>query len=309
MTNLIIHHQGIGKADTLTGNINDGNLTLNGVPVLDKVGIARMKANPALGFTRTITMKDGSSKTVNVSFPSKDLPRGSQEPVKARATFISDKVPPLTKAVTTPDGGNPLAYCFLGGITMVRKWAVNPMVRMSLGNNANFVTEGMSVANALAALTAATKTWDDATNQNLFSDMGANVTTAGSQKKDNVNAVFFLPFAVGSSGIAMTGSWYWTYANGKTSQHKFAGTLDDPYQLIESDITMNSRNAWTATGEANKLDFQSVVLHELGHTLGLGDLYGKSAFAKDTRQVMHYYSGKKWTLGNGDANGLWRLYG
>ncbi len=52
-----------------------------------------------------------------------------------------------------------------------------------------------------------------------------------------------------------------------------------------------------------------MVLHELGHTIGLGDIYDKAEFSTDTRQVMHYYNGVKRTLGNGDATGVWKLYG
>jgi hypothetical protein len=81
------------------------------------------------------------------------------------------------------------------------------------------------------------------------------------------------------------------------------------YPIVESDMTFNSNLKWTATGETGKLDFQSVVLHELGHTIGLGDLYNKAQFSTDTRQVMHYYTGVKRTLGNGDATGVWMLYG
>ena len=31
-------------------------------------------------------------------------------------------------------------------------------------------------------------------------------------------------------------------------------------------------------------------------------------FKYDTRQVMHYYTGEKRTLGNGDMTGIWKLY-
>ena len=46
----------------------------------------------------------------------------------------------------------------------------------------------------------------------------------------------------------------------------------------------------------------------MGHTLGLGDLYGLTQFKYDTNQVMHYYTGVKRTLGNGDKTGVWKLY-
>jgi hypothetical protein len=79
------------------------------------------------------------------------------------------------------------------------------------------------------------------------------------------------------------------------------------YSALDSDINLNTAYSWSTTGSGSKIDVQSVVLHEMRHTIGLGDLYGKSQFASDTRQVMHY-SGVKRTLENGDATGVWTLY-
>ena len=200
-----------------------------------------------------------------------------------------------TGPVITPTGGNAAAYVLLN-----RKWTQkDPQIKMSLKDDAALAATGMSKTNALAAVTAATNTWDDATNQNLFSDSGAALTTTANWKYDGVNNMAFIPYTPGCSALAATGTWYKT-------QGIPAGQL---YPILESDMTFNSNCKWTATGEVGKLDFQSVVLHELGHTIGLGDLYNRPEFSKDTRQVMHYYTGVKRTLGNGDATGVWKLYG
>jgi hypothetical protein len=106
----------------------------------------------------------------------------------------------------------------------------------------------------------------------------------------------FLPYAPGCGALAATGVWYKT-------QGIPAGTM---YPIVESDMTFNSNLKW-GLGEVGKVDFQSVVLHELGHTIGLGDLYGRSI--NDGKQVMGYYTGVRHSLGNGDAAGAWRLYG
>ena len=97
--------------------------------------------------------------------------------------------------------------------------------------------------------------------------------------------------------MASAGTWY------RLSK------VDGYYPIVESDIAFNSNYKWTTTGASGAYDFQSVALHEMGHTIGLGDLYNKAIFSKDTRQVMHYYTGVKRTLGNGDATGVWKLYG
>ena len=195
----------------------------------------------------------------------------------------------------TSSGGNANAYVLMG-----RKWTqTDPQIKMYLTNDANLAKAGMSTTSALSAVSAAANTWDDATNQNLFSDSGASLTTAVAGRYDHINAMSFTPFAVGSTALASTGVWYKT-------QGVTAGQM---YPIVESDITFNLNNKWTTTGESGKIDFQSVALHEMGHTIGLGDLYNKAQFATDTRQVMHYYTGVKRTLGNGDATGVWKLYG
>ena len=199
-----------------------------------------------------------------------------------------------TGPVVTQTGGNAAAYVLMG-----RKWTQkDPQVKMSLKDDALLAATGMSKTNVLGAVTAATNTWDDATNQNLFSDSGALLTTTANWKLDGVNNMAFTPYAADCSALAATGVWYKT-------QGIPAGQM---YPIVESDMTFNSNMKWTTTGEAGKLDFQSVVLHELGHTIGLGDLYNKAQFSTDTRQVMHFYTGVKRTLGNGDATGVWRLY-
>ena len=81
------------------------------------------------------------------------------------------------------------------------------------------------------------------------------------------------------------------------------------YPIVESDISFSTNYAWGTDGYSGKKDFQSVVLHELGHTVGLGDLYNNAAYKSDTKQIMNSYHGVQKILGNGDANGVWKLYG
>jgi hypothetical protein len=201
-------------------------------------------------------------------------------------------VPGLTGPVYAAGGGSNSAYILMG-----RKWVQkDPQVTMFLKDDALLAATGMAKTNALGAATAATNTWDDATNQNLFSDSGVALTTTENWKIDGVNNMAFIPYAPGCSALAATGVWYKT-------QGIAAGQM---YPIVESDMTFNSNLKWTTTGEAGKLDFQSVVLHELGHTIGLGDIYGRAI--NDGKQVMGYYTGVRRSLGNGDSTGVWTIY-
>lgn len=66
--------------------------------------------------------------------------------------------------------------------------------------------------------------------------------------------------------------------------------------------------AWSMTGEAGKMDFESLATHELGHSVGMGDLYTAGC----AEQTMYGYATtgetKKRTLEAGDIKGINALY-
>lgn len=201
----------------------------------------------------------------------------------------------------TADGGRSSAYLLLN-----YKWTQdNPNIKLYVKDDANLKNEGLTAANVRNAVAAAGTTWDGAVHRNLFADGPTGVVTSTTVKADTYdgnNVVAFIPFSSSMSGaLAYTRTWYGTPVVG------------GKYSAKESDLSFNTGYTWWAN-TANppsywNIDVQSVATHELGHTLGLGDLYGKAQFTSDTRQMMHYYNGVKRTLGNGDKNGIYQLYG
>jgi len=80
-------------------------------------------------------------------------------------------------------------------------------------------------------------------------------------------------------------------------------------ELVEWDMIFDDTDFdWSATGEASKMDFESIATHELGHAMGLGDLYNTEC----SEQTMYGYAGygetKKRTLEAGDIAGIKSLY-
>jgi hypothetical protein len=147
------------------------------------------------------------------------------------------------------------------------------------------------------AIGHAASTWDDASSQNLFADTDT-VVIDGSKivdKYDGYSVHAWKPIS-GSGILGTARTWYSTRR------------VNGYYPILESDISYNSKYQWSTTGGAG-IDIETVALHELGHMLGLGDLYLKYKFSKDTRQIMHRYTGVKRTLGNGDLTGIGLLYG
>jgi hypothetical protein len=79
-------------------------------------------------------------------------------------------------------------------------------------------------------------------------------------------------------------------------------------ELLEWDQVYDSDYTWSLIGEANKMDFDNIATHELGHSIGLADLYTLAA----SDQTMYGYAGpgetNKQSLGSGDIAGTNILY-
>ncbi|MBN1235627.1 MAG: hypothetical protein JW999_06195, partial [Methanotrichaceae archaeon] len=186
----------------------------------------------------------------------------------------------LTAPVSTTTGGDADAYVLTGW-----RWNTkNPQLKFVLRNDAYLKSEGLTASNVQSAVTTAANTWDAATNQNLFADSNLVTisSTVAADKYNKINTINWKPLT--STCLAYSRTWY-NY------------NLVDGYKTaVDSDLVFNTRYTWRTDGSSGGVDVQSVALHELGHTLGLGDLYGKTEFNDDTRQVMHYYTGIKRTL-------------
>ena len=209
-----------------------------------------------------------------------------------KGTVSSDTSALLTGPATTATGGNANAYTLLG-----YRWNTkDPQLKWVLKNDAYIDRRGLK------------RQYREERNRGSIEYLGCRHEPEPLRRHqpghsqphsegghhDGKNTVAWKPFGAGALAYART--WY-------------RGTkVDGYYSALESDINMNTAYSWSTTGSGSKIDVQSVVLHEMGHSIGLGDLYGKAQFASDKRQVMHYYTGVKRTLGNGDATGVWTLY-
>lgn len=165
--------------------------------------------------------------------------------------------------------------------------------------------------------------WDSKTAKNVFK--GSDTTnTAGSNNVieftskvpvlgvyqggtgDGNNNYMEVTKSITGSTIAVTWTWFYT-------DTFITGWDGDPYcKAVESDVYFNGNKYWRiATAEStvtnSKFDVRTIATHEVGHSLGLLDLYG----SKDTNKIMYGYNNGqvKWYLRNADKLGLWSLYG
>jgi hypothetical protein len=174
-----------------------------------------------------------------------------------------------------------------------KRWNVrDPQLKFVLRNDAVLASEGLTTINVVREINTAIATWDNASNQNLFSDVGT-ISVNPSIVIDSYNKVNTIGWKLFSNNcLAYARTWY-------------KSSLVDGYKtIVDSDITFNTKYPWRTSGTVGA-DVQTIVLHEFGHSLGLGDLYASSC----SGQVMYgYYTRVSRVLGNGDVAGIRLLY-
>jgi len=262
-----------------------GTATVAGVPVLES-GDLEQVASGEIGMTA-----DGLYLQ-----PSGNLGQFNLNTVNVKNTPASGTSYQLTGPAYTSTGGNPNAYFLMGW-----RWnTVNPLITWYVKSNT--VPTSVGAYSAARAASAAAQTWNGASNQKLFNPTVYYTPNVNTDKYDGKNVIAWKsPFDT-PSALAYTRTWY--------NYNKVGGY----YSAIESDISLNPNWPWSTTlpdgrpyYSGDPIDLQSVLTHEMGHTLGLGDVYG-TQYASDTSEIMNSYHGVKHTIGNGDKTGIWTLY-
>ena len=160
-----------------------------------------------------------------------------------------------------------------------RKWAVSPV--------SYYINPTGGPTGTETAIQAAANTWSETGANFSFSYAGP---TSSGYGYDGLNVISFDNLAsstiIGRAIIYSTGS-----------------------TINEADIQFNTNFDWSIITPTpnNKMDVQSVVLHELGHWLKLLDLYGEY----DSVKAMYGYGAygqMKRTLTSEDQQGIQRIY-
>ena len=224
-----------------------------------------------------------------------------------READIQDRAEQAGTAAALSSGGSYSSYALTG-----YRWNQrNPQLQLYL--NPTDTPSGLSTEASQNAIAQAANTWDDAVGENLFAD-GSTVIVDYTKVVDNPFPPQGQEVADGYSvsgwkslGDSYLGMQRW-WSNGQ---------LVDGYRsIVETDSWYNRDFAWTtdlATAQSTgRIDLQSIALHELGHGIGMGDLYtlpDNDPRKSDLQQVMNLYDGPQRELGNGDRTGAQSLYG
>lgn len=177
----------------------------------------------------------------------------------------------------------------------VEPWIVNPENTRNLDHQFVF-----------ANLTEDILQWEDAADGNINNGSSIDILGEGSltyaplavdtASPDGQNEVIFANIE-DSNAIAITIAWG---IFGGAPQNRVIVEWDQVYDDQDFD--------WSATGEAGKMDFWNIAIHELGHSIGLGDLYT----AECSQETMYGYASEgeinKRDLNAGDITGISKLY-
>lgn len=164
-------------------------------------------------------------------------------------------------------------------------------------NSAN--TRGLDQTFVFTNLADDIAKWESAASYNILGDgtMTTDALVADTVSPiDNKNEVYFADLS-DSNTIAVT--IVWGIFGGPTFNRKLV-----EWDMIFDDVTYD----WSMSGEAGKMDFENIATHELGHAVGLADLYNSSC----ANETMYGYAALgetiKRSLNAGDILGINKLY-
>ncbi len=205
-------------------------------------------------------------------------------------------------------GWLPLGNSYDNGIYgPARRWnQADPSIPLYLRTDANYYAEGLDTNSVCNAIQTAASIWDAATSQKLFADSVTPSSSVSRDVPDGKSVHSWENIGPGSNGVYSPGHahiWYTT-----TSQK------DGYFQIIDSDVDYNTYYNWNTNGISGGMnyDIETIAVHELGHTLGLADLYNKDnapLYKAQVQQIMNYQYNHPLWLGNGDRQAIWAMYG
>lgn len=247
------------------------------------------------GTTQTLVLPPAADESPVISLGTAVDP-GTGKVVEGRA-IIHRKSP--AKPSGAKPGGSSTCYTYLA---RAAKWKT---VEPWLTNTTN--TRGLNGATVFNLLSGGVSKWEDATDGTVGNGAGIDVLGPGANtwttlvadttSPDNQNEVYFADIS-DPGVIAVTIIW------GIFGGPPLARELVE-WDQVYDDVTFD----WSAeaTGLSGKMDFDNIATHELGHSVGMGDLYNSCV-----DETMYGYSNfaetKKRDLNNGDITGINGLY-
>ena len=222
-----------------------------------------------------------------VTFASKAEATSAKAPTLEKIEFIhwwTGSIPrPEQARVPKP----PSCYKFLTPTKI--KWTVLPVNYVVNPTNSQDLSESL-ICNAIFN---GAETWDMLTSRELMNNSYSVDYMAAYGVQNYKNAVVFGNYPT-SGVIAVTTIWYNPAIKA----------------IVEFDVMLDTDWTWgDATVNPEVMDLQNIATHELGHGIGLNDVYGDACNKVTMYGYSDYGEIQKRTLETPDITGLQALYG
>lgn len=171
-------------------------------------------------------------------------------------------------------------------------------------------TRNLSESSVFNTLTQSIETWEDAADGFVDGTKGQDILGPGSitstqlvadtSSPDNKNEVYFADIAEDNVvGVTIV----WGYFSGPP----FARELIE-WDQVYNDVDYDWSQDCTTEDCKTKMDFPNISIHELGHSVGLADVYEPSCAPVTMYGYGGYGETHKRTLEDGDIKGISGLY-
>lgn len=169
------------------------------------------------------------------------------------------------------------------------KWKSLPVNYVINPSNPQNLSEGF----VTSTISTSAETWDAATSTELFNNAYSVNYSAQYGVQNYQNAIDFSDYP-DDNVIAVTSVWYTPVGR----------------RIVEFDMRFNTRFTWgDATADNSMMDLRNIATHELGHSVGLDDIYSLSCSAVSMYGYSAYGETSKRTLEQPDITGLQKMYG
>lgn len=163
----------------------------------------------------------------------------------------------------------------------------------------NSASSGLTDSQVLSSATASATAWDSNTAANLFGTISAS-STANFDPGDSPDGVNELSFGNYPTAGVIAVTRIWGIFSGPPS-----GRFIDQFDILfDTDFTWGD-----ATVDSTLMDHQNIATHEIGHGVGLADVYDSPCVDVTMFGFSTNGETKKRTLESQDITGLQSLYG